>query len=155
MTLKKSLLPTAGLIIASLAFPLSTFAAGPQVITTITGVVKDATNHVDSGVSVTETCNGFSHSTTTLSNGSYGFSIPESDGCVIGKTVSVTGTKGSQSGGGSASVNNLVTTDSLVINFAVVNFSVPEFSTTLGAIAGFLAIGTFFLMRKRNLHKVS
>lgn len=150
MTFKKLLLTSAAVIGTSLILPLSTYAAADQTITSVSGVVKDAQGHVDPGVNVTVTCNGKDAQTATTQNdGSYQITFDENQ-CFAGDTVSATGSKGSDSGGGSTTVQPGASADGITLNFAVVNFSVPEFSATLGMLGGGFALGTYLILRKRQ-----
>jgi hypothetical protein len=151
MTLKKLLFTSAAVISTSLIFPLSSFAASDStVITTVSGVVKDAQGHNDPGVNVTVICNGKDpQNTTTQNDGSYQVTF-DLNQCFSGDTVSASGTKGSDSGGGSTTVQPGASSDNITLNFAVVNFSVPEFSTLLGTLAGGFALGTYMVLRKKN-----
>jgi hypothetical protein len=150
MTFKRLLFTSAAVISTSLIFPLSSFAQTSTVITSVSGVVKDAQGHVDPGVNVTVTCNGKDPQTATTQNdGSYQATF-DLNQCFSGDTVAATGTKGSDSGGGSTTVQPGASADDITINFAVVNFSVPEFSTLLGTLAGGFALGTYMVLRKKN-----
>jgi hypothetical protein len=139
------------LIVAVVALTLtssSAFAAGS--ITNVTGVVKDGNGNPDAGVDVTATCNGISHSTTSVANGSYQIIFSTADNCTTADTVSITGTKGGNSGGGSAQVHLQKNLGTVNLNFSVVNFSVPEFTTMLGFIAGITALGGYLALRKKR-----
>jgi hypothetical protein len=128
--------------------PASAFAATPT-ITNVTGVVKDGNGNPLSGVTVTATCNGISHSTASVANGSYQILFSEADNCVVPNTVTITGTKGSNAGGGSAQVHlqkNLGTVD---LDFSVVNFAVPEYTTMLAFVAGLVSLGSYLALKKR------
>ena len=149
MTFKKLLFTSAAVLSASLLFPLSTFAQESQTITSVSGVVKDGQGHVDPGVNVTVTCNGHDAQTATTQNdGSYQITF-DTNQCFSGDTVSATGSKGGDSGGGSTTVQPGESADGITLNFAVVNFSVPEFSATLGMLGGGFALGTYLILKKR------
>jgi len=107
--------------------------------------------HVDPGVNVTATCNGISHSTTTVANGSYQIIFSTADNCTTADTVSITGNKGGNSGGGSAQVHLQKNLGEVNLNFSVVNFSVLNFTTMLGLIAGITSLGGYLALRKRSV----
>jgi hypothetical protein len=151
MKIKTLLYSSVTVIAASLIFPLSSYAAAEQstVITSVSGDVQDAQGHADPGVNVTVTCNGKDpQNATTENDGSYQITF-DLNQCFAGDTVSASGTKGSDSGGGSTTVQPGATSNDIQLNFAVVNFSVPEFSTILGFLGGTFALGTYMLLRKR------
>lgn len=125
------------------------FAAG--TITNVTGVVKDGNGNPAGGANVTAMCNNVSHSTTAQLNGSYQILFSTADNCTSSDTVSVTGSKGGSSGGASGQVHLQKNLGSVDLDFSVVNFSVPEFTTILGMIAGFTTLGGYLALRKRTM----
>ena len=124
----------------------------PGTITNVTGVVLDGSNHPLSGAIVTVTCsNGAHHATTSKLNGSYQVLFSIADNCIVGDTVSVVGTNGSATGGGTGQVHLQKNLGVVNLDFSVVNFSVPEFSPLFGMFAGLTALGSFYILKKRNI----
>ena len=107
------------------------------------GVVPDAFVNV--------TCNTYSETTTSLSEGEYSvaFAINE---CDCDDTVNVYAEKGSLYGSNSGAITmcDLQPRPSLKINVGIVNVPlIPEFGIAVGIMTVLSAVGVFFVIRKK------
>lgn len=135
-----------GLLVAG---AISTSVTGVANATTpavseVTGVVTES--HVAvAGAHVTVTCNGKVEMDSTDSAGSYRVAFAKAD-CDFGTTVKVVASKDGKSGVASGTMQGITTK----LNLAIVNVSVPEF-TTIGLItAGAAGLGFMTYMRRRQ-----
>ena len=102
-----------------------------------------------SGASVEVTCNSYTETTTSLSDGSYAVTFNETgqNSCNNGSTVEVYAEKGGLYGSKSGVVNDDVVLD---WDIAIVNVPlIPEFGIFVGMLTVLSALGVFFLVRKR------
>ena len=105
------------------------------------------------GASVNVTCNGTTHTTTSLADGSYAVTFDSNnfEPCAVGSTVQVGASKDGMSGQSSGIVNdgsNIFLDCN--IDFAVVNVAlIPEFGILIGTITIMGALVAFFVIRRR------
>lgn len=120
--------------------------------TIVNGQVRDASNNNVVGANVSISCNSNNVSTTTDGVGKYYYEFDGVD-CPLGSLVSVQAVSGSESGSGSANVQEIFNNGAVVINLALINITtaVPEFGLLMGLGTAISSAGAFLVMRRRSV----
>ncbi|MFA6005276.1 MAG: hypothetical protein WC775_02205 [Patescibacteria group bacterium] len=139
------------LILFSLVLiPQASAQPAPVEQTIVNGQVKDGANNPVSGASVQTNCNGNVRNTSTNGDGKYQ-TVYTGTECPVNTVVTAQATAGSQSGGGSGQVQEVINTGTVIINVALINIAVPEFGLMTGAVAAVGSLAVFLKMRKKTV----
>jgi len=134
------------LLILSL-FVISTVSAVVCKNTDVAGIIyqNNDINDVVANANVLVSCNSYSRSTTSLSDGTFNVEFSCSE-CTVGDTTYVYATSGSLYGSNSGIVHDF----GLSVDVAVVPVPlVPEFGLVVGMLTVLSAVGVFFVIRKK------
>lgn len=145
--MKRILLSIASAVAALVLIPAAASAAPkPKEHTQISGQVTNSANVGVSGATVTIVCNGHTKHTTTSHSGFYSKNFSDVQ-CDEGDTVTVSATKGADSGSNGATVED----GGAHLDIAVVDVTVvPEFGLATAAGAGLIGGAGFLAVRRRQ-----
>jgi len=113
-------------------------------LTVISGTVYDGDGNVVSDASITVECNGYYKYATTDSNGNYQVVFPQSK-CADEDTVTITAEK---DGLGSNTNEGTVQGGECVVDTAIIDVTIPEFTVVAAGLALVGAVAGFAVMRR-------
>jgi hypothetical protein len=145
--MKKYLLTVVLIAAALVVIPTAaSFASSsaPKGVTQVTGAVTNNGQAVK-GAKVSVTCVSTTKNTKTDKTGTYLVQF-NAKKCPLGSVITAAASKGKQSG----SKTGTATSYTPQLNVALINISIPEFSTVLGIVALVVAAGAFLSIRSRK-----